>query len=145
MYQYDPMRVACTWAGIPLQGFMDSTFITVEFDEDAVVKTVGSQGTVTATVNGNRAAKATITLVQGALTNSLLTPFAASARQRGAALIVKPFLLKDLNGDTICSAPETWIMKLPNVEYSKDAVGREWVFDIAELTMFNGGLLRTSP
>lgn len=142
MFQYDPIRVTATWGGIPVQGYADGTFIMIEYDEDAVVKTVGSQGTVTATINGNRAATATLTLVQGSLTNSLFSPLVASARPRGAALVVRPFMLKDLNGETVALASEAWIQKMAPAEYGKDASNREWTIAMAELTMFNGGLLR---
>ena len=134
-YQYNPELVVANWFGIPIQGVAAGSFMRCEYDEDAVVKTVGGQGAVTATVNANRAGRFTFTLEQGSETNTLLAQYAASNRARGAALIAKPFLLRDLGGLTICEAAYAWILRVPPAEFGKEALGREWVLDIADLNL----------
>ncbi len=141
-FQYDPEQVICMFRGVPIQGFMDGTMIKCEYDEDAVMKTVGGQGAVTATVNANRSGKFTFTLVQGSPTNDLLSALAASNRAPGAALLTGPILVKDLNGTTLCSAAEAWITKVAASEFAKEVTGREWVLDCAKLVMLTGGAVR---
>jgi hypothetical protein len=138
-FQYDPERVVCMFRGIPISGFMDGTMIAVEYDEDAVMKTVGGQGAVTATVNANRSGKFTFTLVQGSPTNDLLSELCAALRAPGAALLTGPILVKDLNGTTLCSAAEAWVTKIAKTEFAKEITGREWVIDCAKLVMNTGG------
>jgi len=123
-------------------GFADGTFINVEFDEDSVAKTVGAQGAVTATMNAHRGGKATFTILQGSPTNDLLSALAASSRPSNAALIVRPLFIKDLNGTTLVSAAEAWVLKVPNTEFGKEVASREWVIDIARLQMHTGGAVR---
>lgn len=142
-YQYDPERVIVTWSPVGfIQGFMDGTFIKVEFDEDGVMKTVGGQGAVTATINANRAGKFTFTLVQGSPINDLLSAVAAQNRAPGAALITGAILVKDLNGTTLCSAAEAWVTKVAASEFGKEVTAREWQIDCAKLLMNTGGSVK---
>lgn len=141
-YQYVPERIVAQLGGIPLKGFADGTMITVAFDEDAVTKTAGGQGTITATVNGNRSGRVTFSLVQGSTTNDELCAIAASVRPRGAPLIVLPFILEDLNGTSFASGDSAWVVKVPDNAFSKEAGAREWMIDIAELQVNVGGAVK---
>ncbi len=141
-FTYDPDQIVAIWNGIPLQGFQDGTMIAVEYDEDGVTKTVGGQGAVTATINANRAGKFTFTLVQGAPVNDLLSAACAQNRAPGAALVVGPILVKDLNGTTLCSAAEAWVTKVAKTEFGKEVAAREWVLDCAKLVMNTGGAVK---
>lgn len=141
-FQYDAARVISTWGGKPIQGFAKGTFIKVEFDEDQVTKTVGAQGAVTATVSNNRAGKATFTLVQGSPTNDVLSKASAANQAPGQALVVKPLMIKDLNGTTLCSGDAAWVKKVADTEFGDEQGNRQWVLDIAKLIMNTGGAVK---
>lgn len=138
-YQYDPMRVVASWGEILLTGFADGSMISVEYDEDAVTKTVGSQGDGTFTVNANRGGRATFNLLQGSPVNDLLSAACASNRPRGAALVTRTFTLVDLNGTTLVTMPISVIAKVAGTEFAKDQSPRSWVIDTTEMVMHTGG------
>lgn len=140
--QYDPRDVIVTWGSILFRGFSDGTFVTIEYDEDAVSKHTGAKGDVTATISANRGGMSTVTLGQASPVNDQLSAIAAIQRQQGAGLQKYPFMVKHINGTTLASAAEAWIKKQPNTEFGDDHSPREWPFDFAELEMFVGGSVR---
>lgn len=129
--QYNPKLVAANWNLIPFDGAMDGEFYTLEYDEDAVTKHVGSQGDVTAVVNANAGASFTAILIPGSPTNNKLSALVANARR--GTLPTGVFTLKDLNGTTLITAKDAWIKKWPKLGYAKDLSPREWVIDLAEV------------
>jgi hypothetical protein len=52
---------------------------------------------------------------------------------------VLPFLMKDLNGTTLVTAENAWILKVPNVEYTRDATSRVWILQTNLLIVNLGG------
>lgn len=140
--QYDPRDVIVTWGPLLLQGFSDGTFVSAEYDEDAVTKHVGAQGAVTATVSANRGGKVTVTIGQASPTNDALSLIAAAQRQPGAGLQRHALMVKHVNGTTLIAAAEAWIQKVPNTEFGAEHAAREWIFDCAELEAHVGGSVR---
>lgn len=134
---YAPAEVIVTFKGINIVGFMDSTFVEVERDEDSFTKHVGATGDVTRTRNHNTGGKVTVTLVQAAASNDLLAAAAAADELLGFGY--GPIQVKDLAGNMKCSATQAWVMKLPKVERAKESGSVVWVFDCAELKVFAGG------
>lgn len=138
MQTYDPRSVIITFRGILLTGYMDGTFVTVEYDEDAFMKHVGADGVVTRVANANLSASVVVTLSQGAIANEQLSLAANVDR----ALLDKhgAFLMKDLRGNTIVEADDAWIRKQARLEFAKEVTGREWTFDLAEMRMLVGSI-----
>lgn len=146
--KYNPKKINSGWTpntaagiptAIPFLGYMDGTFIEVEYAEDAVTTHVGSQGDVSLVLNANRMATVTVTLVQGSPTNELLSKFVPSAKRN--SLPTGPFSLTDLNGTTIVSGKDAFIRKTAKVEFGKTITGRQWVFVIpdADVNVGQGG------
>ena len=135
--QYNPKRVAVSWAGINFVGFMDGTFVSVDMDEDAVTKKVGSQGDTVATLNANLGAGVMVTLLQMSPTNDQLTLKIPDPRRN--LLPTGEFQIKDLNGNTLIHAAVAWIKKPPKGDYGKEVTGREWAFDLAEVDTYKIG------
>lgn len=136
---YDPARVVVTFKGIPIRGYAEGTFVSVERDEDSFEKAVGSQGDVTRVRKRNRAGRATLTLQQSSPTNDELSALALLDEQTG--LGYGPLMVKDLNGTTLASAAVAWLVRPASVSFADGAEGREWMIDCAELTMTVGGSL----
>ncbi len=134
---YDPGRVVVTFKGIRLLAPQDGTFVSAEREEDAFTKQVGSAGDVTRSRNRNISGSVTVTLQQASPTNDLLSALAEADELTG--LNYGALMVKDLNGTTLLEAPNAWIRKTPTVEFAKEASGREWVFDCAQLIMNVGG------
>lgn len=136
---YDPARVVVTFKGIPIRGYMDGTFVSIERDEDSFEKAVGAAGDVTRVRNRNRAGRATITIQQSSPTNDELSANVLLDEQTG--LGYGPFMVKDLNGTTLASAAVAWLTRPASVSFADGAEGREWMIDCADLTLAVGGAL----
>lgn len=136
---YDPARVVVTFAGIPIRGYAEGTFVSLERDEDSFEKSVGAQGDVTRVRKRNRAGRATITLQQASPTNDELSARVLLDEQTGAGY--GPLMVKDLNGTTLASAAVAWLVRPSSVSFADSAEGREWMIDCAELTLTVGGSL----
>lgn len=141
LHQYSPTDVIGSWGEVLFTGFSDGTMFTVEYNEDAITVHTGAQGDKTAIVSADRGGTVTINLGQASPCNDLLSA-AAVVQRRDRVLIKKKLIIKDTKGNTLIDAPEAWIKKEPSVEFGDDHSAREWVFEVAVLTMFVGGSVR---
>ncbi len=137
MKTYNPARVTVSFKGINLTGFMDSTFIEAERDEETFTKHTGATGDVTRTRNLNKGGKVTITLIQVSTTNDLLADLHESDEIFGISF--GSLQIKDLAGNMVCRADEAWIQKAPKMERAKESGSVVWVFDCAAIDIFAGG------
>jgi hypothetical protein len=134
--KYNPKKINGSWNNVPFLGYMDGTFVDIEFAEDAVTPHVGSQGDVSLVLNANRMATVTITLIQGSPTNEKLSKLVPDARRN--SLPTGAFSLSDLNGTTLVSGKDAFIRKTAKIEFGKNITGRQWVFVIPEADIFVG-------
>lgn len=138
LLKYNPKKITGSFKGsiggrdfsVRFVGYMDGTFMEAEYDEDHVTKHVGSDGTASAVLNANRGAKITVTLVQGSPSNDALSKLVPDARKN--FLPVGTLTFDDLNGTAAVKTVEAWIMKTAKVEFGKELLGRQWVFDTGE-------------
>ena len=137
MFKYNPKRVTGSWNNIPFEAYMDGTFFEVEYDEDAVTTHVGGQGELSAVLNANKTAKATLTFVQGSPTNDALSKKVPDADRN--FFPTGAFQLKDLNGTTIVSCKDAFIKKMSKVEFGKELTGRQWTFVLPAAQITAGG------
>jgi hypothetical protein len=136
---YDPGKVVAIFRGIPLSGFAEGTFIAGEREVDAFSKVAGARGEITRVRSRNRSGMVTITLMAESPSNDSLS--AVAILDEASGLGFGPLTVKDLNGNTILSAPVAWIQKVPNVEHATDASTREWVIAVASFDVYVGGAL----
>jgi hypothetical protein len=136
---YDPDRVSFIFAGVPVEGFADGTFISVEQNEDAFVLAIGSDGEACRAKSNNRSAKITLTLLQTSRSNQLLTAFYQTDIISPSGDGIAPLLIKDNSGTSLHLAEKAWITKIPAATYAREAENREWVFETNELINNVGG------
>lgn len=136
---YDPKKVICTVGGVPMSGWADGTFISVERDNDSFTKVSGADGIVSRAKSNDRAGAVTLTFAQTSPSNDVLTGFAQADELANAG--VKPVLIQDFNGTTVLVSAFAWVRKPPVMEFGKEISDREWVLDCADLDMFAGGNL----
>jgi hypothetical protein len=137
MKTYDPKLVIVTFAGNILTGFAEGTFVTVEREADAYTKVVGSDGEVARVRSRNASGSVTITLMQTSVSNDVLDALAVLDEEANAGS--GPLFIEDLLGNTFIAATAAWIRKRSNIEYGAELGSREWVIDVADLKMVNGG------
>ena len=135
---YSPDLIVITWGSIVFAGMADGTFVTAERSEDAYSLKVGATGAQTRVRSLNLSGSVKVTLQQSSLTNDLLSA-AYEEDQAFNTFITLPIMIKDLNGNTLIHATNSWIKKLPTVEYGKDLTNREWTFECAAIDTFVAG------
>ena len=139
--RYNPKRINNSWVPdgftINFKGFMDGTFVEVEFDEAQVTTHTGADGTTTFILNANETATATVTIVQGSPTNDDLSENLPSARFD--RLPAGPWNLSDLNGFSLVSSEFAVLEKVAKVEFGKSVVGRQWKFKLHQAQIIVGG------
>lgn len=129
---YDPSACILSWNGLIITGFMDGTFINAERNEDGFTLMTGATGESCRTRNLNRSGLVTVTLLQTSASDAALR--AAAALDELTGVNTGALLVKDtLNLTTFLRAKDAWIKKVANMEFAKEATGREWVFECADL------------
>ncbi len=138
-HDYSPDEVDVLVAGVPITGWADGEFLTIEWTTDRFVSQVGTDGEVTRSRSGDYRATATIRLMQTSDSNDLLSALAASDRLARNGAGVGAFLVKDNQGRSLYTAANCWVRRTPNPSFDREATEREWVIEIANLDDFTGG------
>ena len=134
---YNAADVAIVFAGVPIEGYADGTFVAVARDNPSWNKNIGADGEGVRAKSNDKSGTITLTLMQSSLSNDALSALALLDEASGDG--VGPFLMKDNSGRTICSAETAWIQKPADVSFAREAETREWVFETNLLDMFVGG------
>ena len=134
---YNPKKVIVTANGIPISGVADGTFVEFERSSDSFEKHVGSQGEVSRTQTADKSGSCTITLAQTSPSNDLFSGLAQIDELTGAGVIV--LACTELSGSSVLMGAMAWIKKPAKAEFGKAVGNRQWVFDIAEYEVWNGG------
>lgn len=142
MRTYDPALLILNFAGIPISGYADGTFVKVERDGETFAKYVGADGTIARSRTRNNGGKVTFTLAATSPCNDLLSAQAALDEAFGTGM--GSCRGEDLAGTTTFMAMEAWIQKPPAIEFGKEIGTREWVIDCASLQWLVGGVLGLS-
>jgi hypothetical protein len=131
---YDPLSMAIMMGGQLLSGFMDSSFLSAERNEDSATLNMGADGEGAIARNRNRSGQIKITLQQTSPANAILSAYHRLFEISGTPGIV-PFAARDLLGADVVLAPNAWIKKPPAVVYSKEIEGREWTIETDNLDL----------
>lgn len=137
---YDASQVTIIFGAIPiLNGFADGTFVTVEPAGPAWTTQVGTDGEVTRSKTNNRTAVVTLTLMQSAAANDLLSARWILDDNTPGGLGVVAFFLKDNSGNTLVGAVESWIEQQPTAEFGREAGNRVWKIALGRAVTYHGG------
>lgn len=136
---YDPALVVASFAGIPIAGYADGTFVTVERNNDSYTLMVGAGGEAARARSRNSSGKVTFTLLATSPVNDLLSAVWHADELLGVG--VGSVIVKDLQGTTLCVANNAWITKAPKIEFGKEVGTREWVIEAESIYMSAGGVI----
>jgi hypothetical protein len=134
---YDAGQLAITYGALLLQGTADSGRCTLEFPE-GFGHVVGTDGEVARFKINDETARVTVPVLQTAVANTTLMQMYLADRNAPKGLPL-PFFAKDLNGDSVFTAPGAWIVGIPRTVYVQGIEAREWVFQCAAGIWFLGG------
>lgn len=118
-----------TMGGAQLTGFADGTFIEIEEIGDGITSGSGADGETYRAMPANQRFRITITLNQTSPSNTYLTGlYQADRLSNGGATV--PLLIEDATGQSVLAAGQSWVTKMPNAAWSKQADNtRAWVID----------------
>ncbi len=141
METYDPKLYTCVVAAIPVdaEAYADGEFIKVEKDTDKFTDVSGTGGGVARAKQHDDRATVTLTVLQTAAINAVLSTLANLDAETDGGAGVGPFLLKDRGGLTVYAGSECWIARMPDVTLEKGVTARVWKIRVAKLKPFEGG------
>lgn len=125
---YDLDQVSCNFMGAPIEsGFGEGAAIKIEKADPSFTTKQGADGSIVRSKTGKKLYKITITLLQTAAGNQVLSAInqADEAASNGAG--VGPLLIRDRQGTSLHHFSKAWIEQPPAVEYNAEATNREWV------------------
>ena len=134
---FDPKMVVITFGAIPISGYAEGTFVSVNRSGDAFAKRKGAGGDVERINKNQGDFEVTVTLLQTTPTNKELSAVLAADQVTNAGVF--PLTIKDLLGETLFFAPQAWIRKDPEWEDGDDLNSRAWTFDTGIGSNFVGG------
>ena len=124
---FDPKMIVITFGSIPISGYAEGTFVSVNRSGDAFAKRKGAGGDVERINKNQGDFEVTVTLLQTTPTNKELSAVLAADQVTNAGVF--PLTIKDLLGETLFFAPQAWIRKDPEWEDGDDLNSRAWTFD----------------
>lgn len=134
---YDPKLIIITFGPVIVSGYAEGTFLSIARNGDVFEKSKGADGSVDRINRNANDYSATLTLKQTSLTNDA---FSLILKQDQLTNTGKyPLTVKDLNGTTLFFAPQAWIGKDPDPEYSDSLSAREWRLDTGNAQFTQGG------
>lgn len=138
VWNYCPDAVSVLVAGlIPVDGFVDGTFISIDKDVMPFSSTRTTDGIVSRLYNSDSTYTVKITLTNGASTNDLFTKLwqIDEITQMGKI----PLMIKDQSGSDLFFSPTAWIETLPSLTKSAGVDSRVWTFKAAQCVINIGG------
>ena len=142
LHTYSAKDFLITFGAVPITGYGDDTFLELEFDEDDFTEKAGSDGNVTRSHNANNMMTGTLSIMQTALSNGVLT----AARNADKALPgsgVKAFFVKDLLGNDVVTG-KAYVKKMPTITRGKEAEVHEWAIKVVDPVVVLAGSIENT-
>ena len=136
---YDPDQVSVSLGPIPITGWADGEFVTIEPETGAFADVCGTDGEVTRSKSNDGRATVTIKLMQSSPTNALLQTLHNLDKNTPGGVGVGPFMLRDKQGTMLEIAEKAWIQKRPTGSWDRTAKERAWEIRCANLISTGGG------
>lgn len=134
---YMPEEVTILLAGIPVSGFIQGSFISVDKDVKPFTSKRTADGTVSRMYNNDQTYTITLTLYSGSDSNQLLTRLwqLDEITQRGKF----PLMIKDGSGSDLFFSTTTWIEGIPSLVKSNQYEARAWILRSSSAIINIGG------
>jgi len=137
---YDPKSITLSICGALISGgFSEDSIVKVTQGAKRFEKMVGALGDVCRVKQHDRTAMVTISLMQSANANDVLSAILSRDENSPNGAGVGAFVLKDLQGTTLITAAHAWIDGYPESEFGKKVNGRSWEITLADCEILVGG------
>lgn len=136
---YDADRFVISLAGIRVQGFADGEFLSIKPTQAAFNRTVGTDGEVARGRNADRTVEVVFKLLQTSASNLLLSALFALDNNAPNGAGVGALLCQDISGFSVLSAPQAWIVQLPDESWDRMPKSRDWLIHTGAALFTDGG------
>lgn len=137
---YNPAEVTIYIGGALIDsGFADGAFLSIEMVSDEVTSVAGSDGEVAVSVNRDRRANVTLTLLQTSDGNRVLQEKLNAARAFEGSPSLGDFMVRDRNGLSIYESESIYVTKRPDATFDRSPTSREWNLQVPDLDSYEGG------
>lgn len=123
----NPNEVDVIYGPVPLGGWNEDEFITIDRDDDTFLTVQGVDGELARSLSAKDLTTVTAKLLQSSVSNDLLSALLTLDVATGGRS-PQTLLIKDRSGRTLFAAPNAWIVKPPAQPYGATAKEREWKF-----------------
>lgn len=138
LFNYIPESVVCLVAGVlPVEGFVDGTFINIEKNKVPFQSITTPDGTTARLQNEDQTYSVRITIHNGSSSNDVLTKLWQLDEITGRGKF--PLLIKDGSGTDLFFSTTTWIEQPPSIVKSNSVDARTWVLKSAYAIVNIGG------
>lgn len=131
---FSSRAVSVSWAGAPLDGLAQDSFITFSRNSDVTSAEVGADGQLQISVLPDQSGSCTISFQQNSISNQILSDVLSYQRQN-SVLEIGDLTVNDPSGGILAKLKNAHIMTAPEVSLGSDAAGstRDWVFYCEDL------------
>lgn len=134
---YIPGEVSVSIAGHIITGYIDGSFIDIEYSNDRIVKQKGADGETARVITSDDSGMFTIRLQQTSASNDVLSGLFQADIVSGQGAF--PISVKDNSGNTLAWSDAAWIKQLPATSFSNSVEEREWAIDAGSIFLLVGG------
>ena len=131
MKTYDPKKIIVVFGSRQLTGMAEDSIVTISPLGDGMQIYVGADGDVARSVDPDATFEVTVSLNTTSNSNDYLSNMYNFDRATGNG--VAPWLIKDLAGTTLFSAPEAWIANMPEASRGLTVDTQEWTFNTGQV------------
>ena len=137
---YDSNQVTIFLAAFPIAGgFADGEFCKIHKNADDFIMVVGTDGSVTRSNSNDDSHEVTITLMQSAAANNLLSALRNLDKITPGGAGIGPLLIRDRQGTSVYASAHAWIAGPPDVTFNRGAEGRAWKIHTSDMLRNDGG------
>lgn len=137
MNTYDSKQVVVIVGGVQISGFAPDTKVIVRRNTDAWTLQMGADGEGTRSKSNDKSGQIEIQLQQGSQSNAYLSNLALADELSNAGVV--PTMVKDNLGKSLHVAEQTYVKKITDAEYGREAGTRVWILETDSLQNFVGG------
>lgn len=128
-----------------ISGLADGTFVSYARTVPRSTLTVGADLHAARTMRRNKAGTVTLTLMQTAESNDILSMLAAKDEEAHNNSWIFSLTIKDLQGRSLFYAPQAFIGNDPDASYGTELGNREWTIEVIGVQRHFGGNSILSP
>lgn len=134
---YSSANVTMIYGGKLITGWADGDFVKIAYASDYWMLTMQSDGIGTRSASRDLSGTVEITLLASSPSNDYLAAAFLADQQSGAGVL--PFLLRESSGALLASAESMWIVKSPDVSFSRSVSTRVWQLASDRITVVPAG------